>query len=117
MSKKYAHYCGIGETYPLPVSGDKIISAGIKSIGLDSGEVVAFPDNRKFVPSFDQSKSDYILIAAWASDDVEEEEKITLRGTINLQAKHVTFTGKGYKHVEVEYIVKEDNLWESLAIN
>ncbi|AEV89520.1 hypothetical protein OBP_083 [Pseudomonas phage OBP] len=61
-------------------------------------------DGKRFVPSFELSKSETEFIINYFAEATEDQPAIKLRGTVDLETRTISITGEGFETAEVEVV-------------
>jgi hypothetical protein len=77
----------------------------LSMVYLPDAEAIAFPEPRRFVPSFDKSKSDSVWLLTWSNKEEVGQEVVVVNVEVDTNLGTITSTGCGYESVLI-------NIWE-----
>lgn len=85
-----------GENFP----ANSIIELSEVHVGNEEG--VVFVKGRRFVPSFDNSKTEEEQILAWSNKDEEGHDRVFVSGKFHIPTNALTVTGEGFEKIVVK---------------
>lgn len=81
-------------------SPNSIIELSEVHVGNEEG--VVFLKGRRFVPSFDKSKTEEEQILGWSNKDEEGHDRVFVSGKFHIPTSTLTVTGEGFEKIVIK---------------
>lgn len=74
----------------------------LSEVHVGNEEGVVFVKGRRFVPSFDSSKTEEEQILAWSNKDEEGHDRVFVSGKFHIPTNALTITGEGFEKIIIK---------------